>query len=128
MGKYRIAPTLCQKVVYRQTASRDNYRLAKSVGLESKENDYPINLSGGEQQRVAIARALAVSPEAILCDEPTGALDKKTGTQIMELLHSVVKENGIMLLLVTHDPDIADTCDTIFEMDGGRITCAKNDT
>ena len=101
---------------------------AKSVGLESKENDYPINLSGGEQQRVAIARALAVSPEAILCDEPTGALDKKTGTQIMELLHSVVKENGIMLLLVTHDPDIADTCDTIFEMDGGRITCAKNDT
>ena len=81
--------------------------LLKSVGLESKENDYPINLSGGEQQRVAIARALA---------------------QIMELLHSVVKENGIMLLLVTHDPDIADTCDTIFEMDGGRITCAKNDT
>lgn len=78
--------------------------------------------------KVAIARALAVSPEAILCDEPTGALDKKTGTQIMELLHSVVKENGIMLLLVTHDPDIADTCDTIFEMDGGRITCAKNDT
>ena len=68
--------------------------LLKSVGLESKENDYPINLSGGEQQRVAIARALAVSPEAILCDEPTGALDKKTGTQIMELLHSVVKENG----------------------------------
>ncbi|MFR7960375.1 MAG: hypothetical protein ACLU6P_08065 [Roseburia intestinalis] len=55
-------------------------------------------------------------------------MDKKTGTQIMELLHSVVKENGIMLLLVTHDPDIADTCDTIFEMDGGRITCAKNDT
>ena len=102
--------------------------LLKSVGLESKENDYPINLSGGEQQRVAIARALAVSPEAILCDEPTGALDKKTGTQIMELLHSVVKANGIMLLLVTHDPDIADTCDTIFEMDGGRITCAKNDT
>ena len=115
MGKYRITPTLCQKVVYRQTASRDNYRLAKK-------------LSGGEQQRVTIARALAVSPEAILCDEPTGALDKKTGTQIMELLHSVVKENGIMLLLVTHDPDIADTCDTIFEMDGGRITCAKNDT
>lgn len=102
--------------------------LLKSVGLESKENDYPVNLSGGEQQRVAIARALAVSPEAILCDEPTGALDKKTGKQIMELLHNIVQEKGIMLLLVTHDPDIAETCDTIFEMDGGRIACAKNDT
>ena len=98
------------------------------VELPDKRDKFPHQLSGGEQQRVAIARALAVSPEAILCDEPTGALDKKTGTQIMELLHSVVKENGIMLLLVTHDPDIADTCDTIFEMDGGRITCAKNDT
>ncbi len=102
--------------------------LLKSVGLENKGDEYPINLSGGEQQRVAIARALSVSPEAILCDEPTGALDKRTGTRIMELLHSVVKENGIMLLLVTHDPDIADTCDTIFEMDGGRITYAENDT
>ena len=102
--------------------------LLKSVGLESKENDYPVNLSGGEQQRVAIARALAVSPEAILCDEPTGALDTKTGKQIMELLHNIVQEKGIMLLLVTHDPDIAETCDTIFEMDGGRIACAKNDT
>lgn len=70
------------------------------------------------QQRVAIARALAVSPEAILCDEPTGALDKKTGQQVMSLLLKVVKENKIMLLLVTHDPDIANTCDTIFRMDG----------
>ncbi len=60
--------------------------LLQSVGLEGKENDYPSNLSGGEQQRVAIARALAVSPEAILCDEPTGALDKKTGKQIMDLI------------------------------------------
>ena len=104
--------------------------LLKSVGLESKENDYPINLSGGEQQRVAIARALAVSPEAILCDEPTGALDKKTGTQIMELLHSVVKEKGIMLLLVTHDPDIADAStladlDSIVVADYGAISLTK---
>ena len=101
--------------------------LLKSVGLEDKENDYPANLSGGEQQRVAIARALTVSPEAILCDEPTGALDKKTGQQIMELLLQIVRENNIMLLLVTHDSDIANTCDTIFEMDEGRLRCAKND-
>ena len=100
----------------------------EAVGLKDRSANFPAQLSGGEQQRVAIARALAKNPKLLLCDEPTGALDKKTGTQIMELLHSVVKENGIMLLLVTHDPDIADTCDTIFEMDGGRITCAKNDT
>lgn len=60
-------------------------------------------------------------------DEPTGALDKKTGQQIMELLLQIVRENNIMLLLVTHDSDIANTCDTIFEMDEGRLRCAKND-
>ena len=102
--------------------------LLKRIGLEDKADVYPSTLSGGQKQRVAIARAIVTGPDLLLADEPTGALDKKTGTQIMELLHSVVKENGIMLLLVTHDPDIADTCDTIFEMDGGRITCAKNDT
>lgn len=102
--------------------------LLQSVGLEGKENDYPSNLSGGEQQRVAIARALAVSPEAILCDEPTGALDKKTGKQIMDLLHQVVLKNGIMLLIVTHDLDIAKTCNTIFEMGGGRLQCVKYDS
>ena len=102
--------------------------MLEDVGLGDRLGNFPAQLSGGEQQRVSIARALAKNPKLLLCDEPTGALDKKTGTQIMELLHSVVKENGIMLLLVTHDPDIADTCDTIFEMDGGRITCAKNDT
>lgn len=102
--------------------------LLQSVGLEGKENDYPSNLSGGEQQRVAIARALAVSPEAILCDEPTGALDKKTGKQIMDLLHQVVLKNGIMLLIVTHDLDIAKTCNTIFEMDGGMLQCVKYDS
>ena len=98
------------------------------VKVKGKENDYPSNLSGGEQQRVAIARALAVSPEAILCDEPTGALDKKTGKQIMDLLHQVVLKNGIMLLIVTHDLDIAKTCNTIFEMDGGRLQCVKYDS
>ena len=106
----------------------DAQEVLEEVGLGERLDNFPAQLSGGEQQRVSIARALAKNPKLLLCDEPTGALDKKTGTQIMELLHSVVKENGIMLLLVTHDPDIADTCDTIFEMDGGRITCAKNDT
>lgn len=101
--------------------------LLQSVGLEGKENDYPSNLSGGEQQRVAIARALAVSPEAILCDEPTGALDKNRKTNYGPL-HQVVLKNGIMLLIVTHDLDIAKTCNTIFEMDGGRLQCVKYDS
>ena len=106
----------------------DAREVLEEVGLGERLDNFPAQLSGGEQQRVSIARALAKNPKILLCDEPTGALDKRTGTQIMELLHSVVKENGIMLLLVTHDPDIADTCDTIFEMDGGRITYAENDT
>ena len=59
---------------------------------------------------------------------PTGALDKKTGKQIMDLLHQVVLKNGIMLLIVTHDLDIAKTCNTIFEMDGGRLQCVKYDS
>ncbi len=101
--------------------------MLKSVGLESKENDTQ-SICPAVNNKELQSQGRLQSPEAKKYDEPTGALDKKTGTQIMELLHSVVKENGIMLLLVTHDPDIADTCDTIFEMDGGRITCAKNDT
>lgn len=120
---------LLKKVVNYTRQRKEAIRnLLQSVGLEGKENDYPSNLSGGEQQRVAIARALAVSPEAILCDEPTGALDKKTGKQIMDLLHQVVLKNGIMLLIVTHDLDIAKTCNTIFEMDGGRLQCVKYDS
>ena len=97
--------------------------LLKRVGLAGKENDFPVNLSGGEQQRVAIARALATEPEALLCDEPTGALDKNTGQEVMELLHRMVKEQNVLLLMVTHDPDIAATCDTIYTMDGGRLSC-----
>ena len=102
--------------------------LLKSVGLEEKENDYPSKLSGGEQQRVAIARALATSPEVILCDEPTGALDKKTGQQIIELLFQLVHERDIMLLFVTHDSDVANICNIIYEMDEGRIQCVKYDS
>ena len=105
----------------------DAEEVLKDVGLGHRLNNFPAQLSGGEQQRVSIARALAKNPKILLCDEPTGALDKKTGQQIMELLLQIVRENNIMLLLVTHDSDIANTCDTIFEMDEGRLRCAKND-
>ena len=94
--------------------------LLKSVGLESKENDYPINLSGGEQQRVAIARALAVSPEAISCDEPTGALDSVSGRQIMELF-SELNQEGMTVLMITHDAQIAGCADRMVMIKDGRL-------
>lgn len=102
--------------------------LLREVGLEDKESSYPSALSGGEQQRVAIARALITSPEAVLCDEPTGALDKKTGLRVMEILHDAVSRNGSLLLLVTHDADLAARCDGIFHMDGGNISCVRHDS
>lgn len=97
-------------------------KLLQMVGLENREMDFPSGLSGGEQQRVAIARALVASPHILICDEPTGALDKKTGEYVIKLLLDLVKLQKITLILVTHDPDLAKTCDTIFTMDEGRIT------
>lgn len=95
--------------------------LLRKVGLEHRKNDFPSSLSGGEQQRVAIARALVASPKILLCDEPTGALDKKTGEDVMRVLNTMVKKNDTMLVLVTHDIDLANTCDVILTMDGGKI-------
>lgn len=97
-------------------------KLLQMVGLENRQMDFPSVLSGGEQQRVAIARALVSSPHILICDEPTGALDKKTGEYVIKLLLDLVKMKKITLLLVTHDPDLAKTCNTIFTMDEGRIT------
>ncbi len=97
-------------------------KLLQMVGLENRQMDFPSVLSGGEQQRVAIARALVSSPRILICDEPTGALDKKTGEYVINLLLDLVKMEKITLLLVTHDPDLAKTCNTIFTMDEGRIT------
>ena len=97
-------------------------KLLQMVGLETRQMDFPSVLSGGEQQRVAIARALVSSPHILICDEPTGALDKKTGEYVIKLLLDLVKMEKITLLLVTHDPDLAKTCNTIFTMDEGRIT------
>ena len=98
------------------------------VDMEGFEDRSTHFLSGGQKQRAAVCRALINGPKLVLADEPTGALDKKTGKQIMDLLHQVVLKNGIMLLIVTHDLDIAKTCNTIFEMDGGRLQCVKYDS
>ena len=93
----------------------------EAVGLGERLNHYPGQMSGGEQQRVAIARALAPSPKLLVADEPTGNLDKKTGDQIADLLFSKQKERGTTLLLVTHDPMLAERCERMVRVSSGRI-------
>ncbi len=91
------------------------------VGLADRVQHYPKQLSGGEQQRVAIARAYAGEPRILFADEPTGNLDRKTGERVGELLFTLNHEHGTTLVLVTHDVRLAERCDRIVELDGGRI-------
>lgn len=84
--------------------------LLKRFGIESKADSYPNKISGGQQQRVAIARSLILSPKLILADEPTGNLDTKTGNQILDLLKQLNKEDGVTVVIVTHEPDVAAMC------------------
>ena len=92
------------------------------VGLSHRLDHYPSQLSGGEQQRVAIARAMAAGASIILADEPTGNLDRETGEKIIDLLFDMQRENGTTLLLVTHDPLLAQKCDRVCEVRDGLIT------
>lgn len=91
------------------------------VGLAERMNHMPDELSGGEQQRVAIARALANKPSIILADEPTGDLDSKTGSEIVQVLHDAAKKENATVVVVTHDPLIAEKADRIMRMRDGQI-------
>ena len=93
----------------------------EAVGLGHRLTHYPAQLSGGEQQRVAIARATAPKPELIFADEPTGNLDAKTGSAILDLLFARQRETGATLLVITHDPALAARCGRVLEMQDGRI-------
>ena len=95
--------------------------LLDEVGLAHRRSAYPPTLSGGERQRVAIARALANEPRLLLADEPTGALDSATGGQIIELLQTVRVQRETTIILVTNDPDVAESADRILRMRDGRI-------
>ncbi len=100
---------------------RERARLQlKRVGLEGKEKNYPSQLSGGQQQRVSIARALAGEPQVILADEPTGALDSRTGKEVMEFLKKLNRE-GNTIVLITHDNSIAVTASRIIRLHDGKI-------
>ncbi|MEH2120975.1 DevA family ABC transporter ATP-binding protein [Nostoc sp.] len=93
-----------------------------SVGLEEQVDYYPDNLSGGQKQRIAIARALVNRPPLVLADEPTAALDKQSGRDVVEIMQSLAKNQGTTILLVTHDNRILDIADRIVEMEDGLLT------
>lgn len=92
-----------------------------AVGLRDRMNNFPAQLSGGEQQRVAIARALAKNPKILLCDEPTGALDYLTGKHILQLLQDGCHKTGKTVIVITHNQAIAQMADRIIHMKNGRI-------
>ncbi|MBY6203903.1 ATP-binding cassette domain-containing protein [Halomonas denitrificans] len=104
----------------RQPRSAAESALAE-VGLSHRFDHYPRQLSGGEQQRVAIARAFAPEPRLLFADEPTGNLDRRTGEQVADLLFRINREHGTALVLVTHDPSLAERCQRIAEIDAGRL-------
>ncbi|MBQ7638963.1 MAG: ABC transporter ATP-binding protein [Clostridia bacterium] len=96
-------------------------RMLERVGLADRLNNFPSQLSGGEQQRVAIARALAKNPKILLCDEPTGALDYATGKQILDLLQKTSTENGITVIIITHNTSLTPMANRVITMRGGKI-------
>ena len=92
------------------------------VGLGERMNNFPAQLSGGEQQRVAIARALAKNPKLLLCDEPTGALDYQTGKQILQLLQDTCRHDGITVVIITHNSALAPMADRLIRFKSGKVT------
>ena len=92
------------------------------VGLSGRLDNFPAQLSGGEQQRFSIARALAKNPKLLLCDEPTGALDYQTGKQILQLLQDTCRRDGITVVIVTHNAALADMADRLIRFKSGRVT------
>jgi len=93
----------------------------RHVGLEDRLNNFPAQLSGGEQQRVAIARALAKNPKLLLCDEPTGALDYVTGKAILKLLQDTCRQMGMTVVVITHNTAIAPMADQVIHIKSGRV-------
>ena len=104
-----------------EQAESQALELLEKVGLDSRSNHYPNQLSGGEQQRVAIARAFASRPKIMFADEPTGNLDTKTGSLVTELLFDLNREFGTTLVLVTHDAGLASRCDRTISIASGRV-------
>ena len=101
--------------------SKDALEILKLVGLENRVNNFPSQISGGEQQRVAIARAIAKNPKILLCDEPTGALDYKTGKNILKILKEYCKNEKKTVIVITHNSSIAQTADKVIEIYEAKV-------
>ena len=101
--------------------SLDAEQTLRQVGLGERLGNFPAQLSGGEQQRVSIARALAKNPKLLLCDEPTGALDYKTGKQILQLLQDTCRKQGITVIIITHNSALAPMADRLIRFKNGRV-------
>ena len=113
-------PLMFSKVPEKERRARAR-ELLRQVGLEARLTHRPTQLSGGEQQRVAVARALVAQPDLLLADEPTGNLDTTTGTEIMALLRGLNQEQGLTLLVVTHDPEVAAFADRVVRLRDGQV-------
>lgn len=123
---YNLMPNLTalENVELASEICKDAYdpmEILEKVGLEERASAFPTTLSGGEQQRVSIARAIAKNPQILLCDEPTGALDYKTGKEILRLLHDMSKKEGKTVILVTHNSALKDMGDKVIKVKNGNI-------
>lgn len=121
-----LMPIMIEQGMWQYFANRRQWitkakELLARVGLEHRMHHKPRELSGGEMQRAAIARALITHPELLLADEPTGNLDRNTGRQILELLHELNQQDGLTIVMVTHDESIAKDCDCTIRLRDGRI-------
>ena len=124
---YNLIPTLTalENVTLTKEVTRnsmDPFQVLESVGLQEHLNQFPSQLSGGEQQRVSIARAICKNPAMLLCDEPTGALDSETGTAILSLLQRLSRENKKTVIIVTHNAALAEAADKVIHIKNGKIT------
>lgn len=109
-----LATEICQNPIEPET-------VLNNVGLSARSNNFPAQLSGGEQQRVAIARALAKNPRLLLCDEPTGALDDDTGRHVLEILQKQNRENGMTVVLITHNTALIPLGNKVISIKNGTV-------
>ena len=107
---------------------KDAIEILKLVGLENRLNNFPSQISGGEQQRVAIARAIAKNPKLLLCDEPTGALDYKTGKNILNILKNYSVDEKKTVIIITHNSSIAEAADKVIEIYDARVKRVTQNT